>query len=82
MWAVSNFSRFVRYPLSAYHKAVRFIVTWVLPYGAVTVYPAHLICGRGDVWTWLATPAAGAAVCLLAYRLWLAGLRRFEGVGS
>jgi ABC-2 type transport system permease protein len=73
---------FAQYPLSIYPRAIRFLLTWVVPYGFTSFYPASFLLGRdlGPV-VWL-SPLVAAALLVIGYRLWLVGLNRYEGTGS
>jgi ABC-2 type transport system permease protein len=73
---------FAQYPLSIYPRVIRFLLTWVVPYGFASFYPASFLLGRdlGPV-VWL-SPLVAAVLLVIGYRLWLVGLRRYEGTGS
>ena len=73
---------FAHYPLSIYPRAIQFLLTWIIPYGFASFYPAAFLLGRdlGPV-VWLG-PLVAAVLLALAYRLWLTGLERYEGTGS
>ncbi len=73
---------FAQYPLSIYPRMIRFLLTWVVPYGFASFYPASFLLGRdlGPL-VWL-SPLVAALLLVVGYRLWLAGLNRYEGTGS
>ena len=73
---------FAQYPLSIYPRAIEFMLTWIIPYGFASFYPAAYLMGR-DVGplAWLG-PLVAAVLLVLGYRFWLAGLNRYEGTGS
>ena len=73
---------FAQYPLSIYPRMIRFLLTWVVPYGFASFYPASFLLGHdlGPV-VWL-SPLVAGALLVLGYRLWLVGLNRYEGTGS
>lgn len=79
-WELDNFSR---YPLNVYGTGIRFLLTWVVPYGFAGFYPAAVFMGEGHwaAFGW-ATPAAAAVAFALAYRFWLHGLSRYQGTGG
>jgi ABC-2 type transport system permease protein len=78
---------FADYPISIYGKLLRIILTFVIPYGFVNYYPSHLILGKegGSLFApWLpyATPIVGLLLFFIAYRVWNAGLNKYQGTGS
>ncbi|BBI30896.1 ABC transporter permease [Cohnella abietis] len=78
---------FADYPISIYGKFLRVILTFIIPYGFVNFYPSHLILDKegGSLFaSWLpyATPIIGLLLFFIAYRVWNAGLNRYQGTGS
>lgn len=73
---------FATYPLSIFHKSIRVLLTWVVPYGFCSYYPASVLLGRdlGPV-AWLG-PAVAAALMAAALAFWRLGLRHYQGTGS
>jgi ABC-2 type transport system permease protein len=73
---------FAQYPLSIYPRAIEFMLTWIIPYGFASYYPASFVLGHdvGPV-VWLG-PLMGAVLLVIGWRLWGIGLRRYEGTGS
>ncbi len=80
---IFNIQNYGRYPVEIYNKTIRFMLTWVLPFGFVGVYPASFFLGRLDNW-WMAwlTPVVGVVVLLLGLWFWNFGVRRYRGAGS
>jgi ABC-2 type transport system permease protein len=73
---------FAQYPLTIYPRAIGILLTWVIPYGFASFYPASYLIGRDiGVLTWL-SPVVAVAMVLLAYRCWRFGLRHYSGTGS
>lgn len=80
VWETDNFSR---YPLSIYPAPLRAVLTWLVPFGFVSYYPAQAFFGTGAlVWLGRLSPLAGALAFGLAYRFWLYGLSHYQGTGS
>lgn len=80
---VYNLMAFGRYPISIYQKALRILLSWVLPFGFVAFYPATGFLGREEFRIhFLGTPLAGILVAAIGYRLWRAGVRRYQSTGS
>lgn len=83
MWAVHNTSDFARYPMTIYHKGIRALLTWVIPYGFTAFYPAAFFIedsGFRTLAMW--SPAVAIVSCFIAYRVWCLGLRSFSSTGS
>jgi ABC-2 type transport system permease protein len=70
-----------RFPLTIYPKAVRTLLTWVVPLAFVNYIPVRILTGDLPAW-WLAVPPAVALVCFAAAVLVAkAGLTRYESAG-
>ena len=83
MWAVHSLSDFARYPMTIYHKYIRHLLTWIIPYGFTAFYPAaYFIQHSGFQSLSLWSPVVAVAACWIAYLFWKLGLRSFVGTGS
>jgi len=73
---------FAQYPLTIYPKAINILLTWVVPYGFASFYPASYILGRasGNI-AWLA-PLIAAVLMFLGYRFWQFGLKHYSSTGT
>jgi ABC-2 type transport system permease protein len=92
-WLVGPFSLFAfamhqvgelaKYPLTVYASGVRAALTFVVPFGFVSFFPASAVLGHGSVsWAGWLTPLV-AAYCLgVAVLVFHRGLRRYESAGS
>ncbi len=79
---VFNMNEFAKYPLSIYNSLIRILLTWLIPYGFVSFYPASFLLGRDiGLMAWL-SPLVAIAFMLVAYRVWLFGLRHYSSTGS
>ncbi|HEY6072946.1 MAG TPA: ABC-2 family transporter protein [Anaerolineales bacterium] len=79
---VFNLNEFAKYPLNIYHQGIRILLTWLIPYGFVSYYPASYLLGRDvGLLVWLSPVVAGVLI-LVAYHVWLFGLRHYSGTGS
>jgi ABC-2 type transport system permease protein len=79
---VFGMNEFAKYPLSIYHGAIRILLTWLIPYGFVSFYPASYLLGRDiGVMVWLSPVVAGTFL-FVAYQVWRFGLRHYSGTGS
>jgi ABC-2 type transport system permease protein len=82
-FAVFNLSDFARYPLTIYHKGIRYVLTWLIPYGFTAFYPSALFIEHsGYRTTALWTPVVALVTCWLAYAFWKRGLRAYTSTGS
>ncbi len=79
---VFNTHEFAKYPLTIYHRGIGILLTWILPYGFASFYPASYLLGREvGVLAWLG-PVVAVALLLASYRVWLFGLRHYASTGS
>lgn len=78
-----NIGNYGRYPVDIYNKAIRFVLTWILPFAFVGVYPSAYFLGRTE-WYWYAflTPVIGAGFFALAIVVWNIGVTRYRGAGN
>lgn len=74
---------FAKYPLTIYPKAIGILLTWLIPYGFASFYPASYVLGRdiSPVLAW-AGPLVAAGLLFMAYQVWLFGLRHYGSTGS
>ncbi len=80
--AVYETHEFAKYPLSFYHQSIAALMTWGIPYGFTSFYPASYLLERDLGPLVYAPPAVALALCLCARRVWLFGLRHYSGTGS
>ena len=80
--SVFEMHEFAKFPLSIYPRAIGILLTWLVPYGFASFYPASHLMGR-DVGglAWLGAPVA-ALLLFVAYRFWSFGLRHYASTGS
>ncbi len=74
---------FAKFPLAIYPQAIGILLTWLIPYGFASFYPASYLLGR-DITPLLgwAGPLVAVVLFALSYRIWLFGLRHYSGTGS
>lgn len=74
------------YPLLIYPKAVRVVLTFILPWAFINYYPAMLITGKSgsviEMILGLAAPVVGIVWFLFALLIFRLGVRRYTGAGS
>jgi ABC-2 type transport system permease protein len=79
---VFELHEFAKYPLSMYNRTISTMLTWLIPYGFASFYPASYLVGRDVGALAWAGPLVAATLLLLGYRLWLFGLAHYQGTGS
>lgn len=75
-----------KYPLAIYPRAVRVLLTFVLPWGFINYYPAMMIteknAGALETALGIAAPFVGVAWFFLGLLVFRVGVRRYTGAGS
>lgn len=73
---------FAQYPLSIYPKAIGILLTWVIPYGLASFYPASYLLDRplGNL-AWI-SPLVAAILLFIGYRFWQFGLKYYSSTGT
>jgi ABC-2 type transport system permease protein len=79
---VFTMNEFAKYPLTIYHAGIRILLTWIIPYGFVSFYPASYLLGRDVGLLAFLSPVVAGVTLLVSYRVWLFGLRHYSGTGS
>lgn len=78
-----NLLAFGRYPLSIYSGAIRFFLSWIIPFGFATFYPTvrllHRVQFRGLA---ALAPIVAAAFLGLTLSVWSIGVRHYSSTGS
>jgi ABC-2 type transport system permease protein len=78
-----NIGNYGRYPVDIYNKLIRFILTWVLPFAFVGVYPAAYFLGKVEWYGYaFLTPVMGLIFISLAIILWNVGVTKYRGAGN
>lgn len=80
------FRDFIAYPISIYPQAIRFVLTFIIPWGFVNFYPAQYFLGKESTLfhpiLQLLAPAVGVVLFAIAYTVWKRGLNVYKGTGS
>ena len=80
---VYNMMAFGRYPLDIYNGAVRFMLTWVLPFGFATFYPAANLLRPSQYGSYaVVLPLLTAVFLMLGIMAWRRGVRNYSSTGS
>jgi ABC-2 type transport system permease protein len=78
-----NLLAFGRYPLSIYSGYIQFLLSWIIPFGFATFYPASRLLGRPEFRIYAPLiPLVAVATFALAVTSWRIGLRRYSSTGS
>ncbi|WP_020619136.1 ABC transporter permease [Paenibacillus daejeonensis] len=79
-----NIQNYGRYPVGIFNKTIRFILTWVLPFAFVGVYPASYFLERPGIEGSMAilTPVVGLVFLFIGLAIWNHGVSRYRGAGS
>ncbi|MGE8080301.1 ABC transporter permease [Peribacillus loiseleuriae] len=78
-----NIGNYGRYPVDIYNKVIRFLLTWVLPFAFVGVYPAAYFLGKKEWYAFsFATPLIGIIFFMVAILIWNKGVRKYRGAGN
>lgn len=78
-----NISNYGRYPVDIYNKVIRFILTWVIPFAFVGVYPSAYFLGKSEWYSYaFLTPIVGIVFFGIAILVWNAGVKRYRGAGN
>lgn len=76
-------SDFAKYPVTIYHRAVRNIVTYIIPFAFTAYYPAaYFLRGGNPLYCIGGVVVAAAAVMGIGIFLWRKGLAAYESAGS
>ena len=73
---------FAQFPLTIYPKAIGVFLTWLIPYGFTSFYPASYLLGRNIGPMAFLGPVIATVLMVIAYRFWLFGLGHYTGTGS
>lgn len=78
-----NIANYGRYPVNIYNQIIRFLLTWILPFAFVGVYPSAYFLGREDwyIYSFL-TPVMGAIFFTIAVIIWNIGVTKYRGAGN
>lgn len=80
---VWNMIAFGRYPLTIYSDAVRFLLSWIIPFGFATFYPSIRLLSRAEFRSYAPlVPVVAAASLALAVLVWNQGVRHYSSTGS
>ncbi len=74
------------YPLSMYPESMQFILTYLIPVGWISFYPASSLLGIDSIHSGMAVPfltlAAGIVMMVIAGTYFSIGLKKYESAGN
>lgn len=80
---VWNLIAFGRYPLSIYNSFVRFVLSWIIPFGFASFYPTVRLLDREEFAAYAPlVPVVAAGFFGLALWIWNQGIRQYASTGS
>jgi len=79
--AVMSLADFVKYPLDIYSHAMRFLLTWIIPF-AFTAYFPTLFLFTGEWYYPMMTVVISISTTALAFFIWNKGVENFESTGT
>ena len=82
-----NTRRFAGYPISIFHKAIQFLMTFVVPFAFVNYFPAQFLLRKEDMVNYPAifmyiTPVVGLVLYILAYVFWQYSIKYYKSSGN
>ncbi len=80
---VYNMMAFGRYPLKIYHTVIQFLLSWIIPFGFATFYPATHLLRRFEYNNYFySLPVVTIAFVAMALALWNRGVQNYSSTGS
>jgi ABC-2 type transport system permease protein len=78
-----NISNYGRYPVDIYNQIIRFVLTWILPFAFVGVYPAAYFLGKKEGFGYaFLTPVIGIVFFVISILVWNKGIKKYRGAGN
>lgn len=82
-----NPRKFAGYPISIFHKAIQFGMTFVVPFAFVNYFPAQFLLRKEDMMYYpevfmYITPVVGIVLYLLAYVFWRKSIKYYKSSGN
>lgn len=83
MFMAYQLSNFVKYPITIYPTSIKFIITFLIPFAFTGYYPGSYFLGRENFFNGiLLTCIVGIIGFIIAYRIWVIGISKYESTGS
>jgi len=83
LFMVYQLSDFAKYPMAIYPKAIRLVLIGVIPFAFTGYFPGAYFLGKGSLFTGvILTCIISIIAMIVAYRIWLIGISKYESSGS
>jgi len=82
-----NARKFAGYPISIFHKAIQFAMTFIVPFAFVNYFPSQFLIRKDDMMNYpeafmYITPIIGIVMYLLAYLFWRVSIKHYKSSGN
>lgn len=81
---VYNSSEFAKYPIKIYHPIIRFVMTFIIPFGLIISMPVDAMI-KGNYNSWMISGliiVLSVVLSVIGYIVWCAGINNYESSGS
>lgn len=76
-------SNFAKYPMSIYSNAIKGVLTFIIPFAFTGYYPGAFFLGKESMFMGVIMTFLVAVIgMIIAYFVWLAGIKTYESSGS
>jgi len=80
---VFEMHEFAKYPLSIYPRAIGLLLTWAIPFGFASYFPAARLMGiDSPPWQAYGAPVVAGVLLAIALQVWRFGLRHYGSTGT
>ena len=80
---VFEMHEFAKYPLSIYPRAIGLLLTWAIPFGFASYFPAARLMGiESPPWQAYGAPVVAAVLLAVALQVWRFGLQHYGSTGT
>jgi ABC-2 type transport system permease protein len=80
---VFEMHEFAKYPLSIYPRAIGLLLTWAIPFGFASYFPAARLMGLSTpAWQAYGAPLVAGVLLAVALQVWRFGLRHYGSTGT
>lgn len=83
LYMTYQLSGFVKYPMSIYPNAMKFVLSYLIPFAFTGFYPAAYFLGKESILMGVILPFVISIIAfIIAYRIWCIGMKRYESAGN